>query len=82
MRIRAILFAFLTCTLAGAQDNTQMSPAARAYLEEALNYMQQSALNKKSINWPALRLQTFACCSILPRPLNAIVLRRQRCCRR
>jgi len=60
MRIQAILIAFLTCTLVGAQGNTQMSPAARAYLEEALNYMQQSALNKKSINWSALREQTLA----------------------
>jgi hypothetical protein len=59
MRIQAIVIAFLTCTLVGAQDNTQMSRAARAYLEEALNYMQQNALNKKSINWPVLREETI-----------------------
>src|SRR5579864_5489324 len=60
MRIQAILIAFLTCTLVGAQGNTQMSPAARAYVEEALDYIQQSALNKHSINWSALREQTLA----------------------
>lgn len=59
MQTQAILIAFLTCTLVGAQDRSQMSPAARAYLEEALSYMQQNALNKKSINWVALREQTI-----------------------
>jgi len=59
MRIQAILIAFLTCTLVGAQDNAQMSRAARAYLEEALNYMQQNAVNKKSINWLVLRKETI-----------------------
>lgn len=44
-------------TLVAAQNATQISP--RAYVEEVLDYMQDNALNKQSINWQAVREQTF-----------------------
>jgi carboxyl-terminal processing protease len=37
-----------------------ISPAARTYLEQALDLMQQNALNKSSIDWPHLRTETTA----------------------
>jgi carboxyl-terminal processing protease len=36
---------------------TQISP--RTYVEDALNYMQENALNKHSINWQVVREQTL-----------------------
>jgi carboxyl-terminal processing protease len=44
-------------SLATAQNTAQISP--RAYVEEALNYMQESALNKHTINWQAVRERTL-----------------------
>jgi len=52
-------FVSLIATLAvAAQNVSQVSP--RAYVEEALNYMQDNALNKQSIDWQAVREQTLA----------------------
>lgn len=57
MKIASIagLIALVTSSLAIAQNAAQIS--SRAYVEEALNYMQESALNKHSINWQAVREQ-------------------------
>jgi|SRR5579864_403628 len=52
------LFAFAQIPAPPSQKPAQVSP--QAYLEEALNYMQANALNKRSINWQAVREQTFA----------------------
>lgn len=52
------LIVLVACSLATAQNAAQISP--RAYVGEALNYMQQSALNRRSINWESLRSETFA----------------------
>ncbi len=43
--------------LVAAQNASPISP--RAYVEDALNYMQQNALNKHSINWQVLREETL-----------------------
>jgi hypothetical protein len=51
------LIALVASSLAIAQNAAQILP--RAYVEEALNYMQESALNKHSINWQAVREQTL-----------------------
>jgi len=49
----------LVAGLAGtAQTAKQVSP--HAYVEEALNYMQDNALHKSSIDWQAVREQTLA----------------------
>lgn len=60
MKISSIagLILLLAGSLATAQNAAQILP--RAYVEEALNYMQDNALNKHSINWKALREETFA----------------------
>src|SRR6185503_9349180 len=60
MRISSVagLLALLVGSVAGAQNSAQLSP--RAYVEEALNYMQDNALHKRSINWQAVREQTLA----------------------
>jgi cell division protein FtsL len=34
--------------------------AARTYLEQALDLMEQHALNKRSIDWPRLRAEAMA----------------------
>jgi len=55
------LLAFLAATGSSAQDTPDgMFPAARTYLAQALDLMQQNALNKSSIDWPHLREETFA----------------------
>src|SRR5215831_1617614 len=41
-----------------AAQNAAISP--RAYVEQALNYLEENALHKHSINWHAVREQTFA----------------------
>jgi carboxyl-terminal processing protease len=51
------LIALAASSLAIAQNAPQISP--RAYVEEALNYMQESALNRHSINWQVVREQTL-----------------------
>lgn len=59
MRVSAFAGPFallLTCVVA-AQTPTQISP--RAYVEEVLNYMQDNALHKHSINWQAVREETL-----------------------
>jgi carboxyl-terminal processing protease len=56
-----ILLSFMAATCATAQEPPDgISPAARTYLEQALNLMQQNALNKNSIDWPHLREETLA----------------------
>ncbi len=37
-----------------------LSPQARAYLTQALDDMQQHSVNRKKINWTALRQEAFA----------------------
>ena len=44
---------------AGAQSNASLSAEAKAYLQEALDIMQQYALHKRSIDWDALRKSTL-----------------------
>jgi len=46
--------------LAAQEPPERISPAARTYLEQALDLMQQHALNKSSIDWPNLRVQALA----------------------
>lgn len=53
----ASVIALATSTLVAAQNTAQVSP--RAYVEDALNYMQENALNKRSINWQVVREQTL-----------------------
>jgi carboxyl-terminal processing protease len=56
-----ILLAALAATCASAQESPEgISYAARTYLEQALDLMQQNALNKSSIDWPNLRTETLA----------------------
>jgi hypothetical protein len=56
-----ILLAALAATCSSAQESPEgISPAARTYLEQALDLMQQHALNKSSIDWPHLRTETLA----------------------
>src|SRR5690349_11374713 len=55
------LLVVIAATRSAAQDSPQgISSAARIYLEQALNLMQQHALNKSSLDWPHLRESTFA----------------------
>lgn len=59
MRVSAVASAFallFTCVVV-AQTPAQISP--RAYVEEVLNYMQDNALHKHSINWKAVREETL-----------------------
>lgn len=46
--------------LTAAQSTDEMAPPARTYLDEALNYMQQNALHKHTINWQVVRARTMA----------------------
>jgi carboxyl-terminal processing protease len=50
--------ALVAAVAVSAQNPSQVSP--RAYVEEALNYMQNNALHKHSIDWHAVREQTLA----------------------
>ena len=67
-RIPRTTFALiLLCLAAGARslaqgppDGRSISPAARAYLEQALDLMQKDALHKKSIDWVDVRKETLA----------------------
>jgi carboxyl-terminal processing protease len=55
------LLAVIAATCSAAQEPPDgISPAARTYLEQALDLMQQNALNKSSIDWPHLRTETLA----------------------
>jgi carboxyl-terminal processing protease len=36
-----------------------MSASATRYLDHVLDFMQQNALHKREIDWPALRIETF-----------------------
>ena len=60
--MRILLVAGCMALIAGpplsAQNVVSISP--RAYVEEALKYMQDNALNKRSINWKAVREETLA----------------------
>ena len=60
MRVSLVagLLAVLASCVVSAQDSAPISP--RAYVEEALHYMQENALNKHSINWQAVREETLA----------------------
>jgi len=60
MKISSVagLLALLVSWVVAAQNSAQISP--RAYLEDALNYMQDNALHKRSINWKAVREETLA----------------------
>ena len=67
MRTLPILIFLLLLLLgpsASAQNSPQSNPAPevtpQAYVEKTLNYMQDNALNKHSIDWHALRAQTLA----------------------
>lgn len=55
------LLAVMAATCSAAQDPPEaISPTARTYLDQALDLMQQNALNKSSIDWPHLRAETLA----------------------
>jgi carboxyl-terminal processing protease len=55
------LLAIMAAASSPAQESPQgISPAARTYLEQALDLMQQNALNKGSIDWKRLREETLA----------------------
>jgi C-terminal processing protease CtpA/Prc len=53
----AVFIALAAYAITATQNAAQVSP--RAYVEEALNYMQENALNKHSINWQVVREQTL-----------------------
>jgi carboxyl-terminal processing protease len=53
-----VIFFVLTACFAAAQAPEEISPAARAYLEEALDLMQKNALNSSSIDWKQVRQDT------------------------
>ena len=64
-RSSQIAFAFtVLCFMGGvvspAQEPDGISPAAKTYLEQALDLMQKNALHKKSIDWAQLRRETLA----------------------
>jgi hypothetical protein len=56
----------LVCSLlspgnpANALTRQDMSPTARAYLQAALDIIQNKSLRKKQVDWDALRRETFA----------------------
>jgi carboxyl-terminal processing protease len=55
------LLAVVVAPSSPAQETSHgISPVARTYLEQALELMQQNALNKSSIDWKSLREETFA----------------------
>jgi carboxyl-terminal processing protease len=55
------LLVVLAATCSSPQESREgISPAARTYLEQALDLMQQNALNKTSIDWIHLRRETLA----------------------
>lgn len=61
----SILFLLVVSCLAPAQNPVQASQtpvlvSPQTYLEEALSYMQANALNKRSVNWKAVRQETLA----------------------
>jgi carboxyl-terminal processing protease len=64
-RIRRIapyvtLLVVIAATYSSAQEAQRgISPAARTYLEQALDLMQQNALNKSSIDWVHVREETL-----------------------
>ena len=56
----AIAIGWLAISTALCQSpETTTSPAAQSYLKHALNIMQSNALNKKSIDWVALRRAVY-----------------------
>lgn len=58
--IAFFLAPFSIVTLSAAQETPKpISSAARAYLEQALDLMQQNALHKRSVDWASVRLQTM-----------------------
>jgi carboxyl-terminal processing protease len=59
--VSLFLFSLVAAACSSAQDTPEsISRAARIYLEQALDLMQQNALNKSSIDWPHLREETLA----------------------
>src|SRR5215467_11872212 len=55
------LLSCLTSSASLAQESPDgISPAAKAYLEQALDLMQKDALHKKSIDWAQVRKETLA----------------------
>ena len=60
MRVLFIVggMSLIASSLLPAQNAVSISP--RAYVEEALKYMQDNALNKRSVNWTAVREETLA----------------------
>jgi len=54
------LLVLMVATWAAAQESQEgISPGARTYLGQALDLMQQNALNKSLIDWPHLRAETL-----------------------
>lgn len=88
MRHLRLLFIVLLATLSFSSCDQAMaplsstpppslSPQARAYLTQALDDMQQHSVNRKQINWTALRQEAFAEASHAKTPADtysAIVL--------
>mgnify|MGYP001444966514 CR=1 FL=1 len=52
-------FFFVLAAGAKAQSGLEISPAARDYLNEALDIMQKNSLLKKQVDWEDLRRKTF-----------------------
>lgn len=56
-----ILLSMVAATCSAAEETAEgISPAARTYLEQALDLMQKNALNSKSIDWTRVRRETLA----------------------
>ena len=47
-----------------------MSPAARKYLDEALNLIQLHAVNRGTLNWPKIRRQAFNSAAAAQTPID------------
>lgn len=58
--VLAIMIPFCCASAIAQQSTGKISPAAKTYLEQALDLMQQNALHKKSIDWPSVREQTLS----------------------
>jgi hypothetical protein len=56
----ALFLIFLVWTAGGQKSADGPSRAARAYLDQALDLMQKTALYRESINWSQLRAETLA----------------------
>jgi carboxyl-terminal processing protease len=56
----AVSLVLLFCVRSNSQSDAQISAQARAYLNQAVDIMQQSSIKKKSIDWTQLRSETMS----------------------